>query len=71
MAAQNFGEFALKLNPRDVQDELLASFKKLAIDEQVLHYLCRYLTSLGFCSDSSSDNLHLFDTNLPSRVENE
>jgi hypothetical protein len=35
MAAQNFGEFALKLSPREVQEELLAPFKKLAADEQV------------------------------------
>lgn len=35
MAAQNFGEFALKLNPRDVQDELLTSFHQLAVDQQV------------------------------------
>lgn len=34
MAAQNFGDFALKLTPREVQDELLPPFKKLAVDEQ-------------------------------------
>jgi hypothetical protein len=35
MAAQNFGEFAVKLSPREVQEELLSPFKKLAVDEQV------------------------------------
>lgn len=39
MAAQNFGEFAKKLTPREVQEELLTPFKKLAADEQVIHLL--------------------------------